>query len=249
MRLSFFSLPIALALISPALAGILEENGYEIESFEGVDSVAYIDKQGDYLLVGVIGFYPEMGAATIYYVNNDIQPESESKLGLEGIYNVLAEKHNCKPDDVKWLAFNVMDDEETDNLISSIRASRKPGTKEFRILPNDHEWDMILKTKYYKQAALVNRRPLDRIVVKTHYRLHEGYIIPIDRIQFSFQNLEDAEANDEDSQPFNGDEQEAQMMALYEEQEQKGMDTLAETDPELVQMILALELGDEAPAP
>ncbi|KKF92706.1 hypothetical protein CFO_g4940 [Ceratocystis platani] len=190
-----------------------------------------------------------MGAATIYLANNDMEPESESKLGLKDIYNALAEKRHCQPDDVKWLAFNVMNDEETDKLIRLIRRGRNLGSQQVRILPSDSEWDMIIKTKYYTQATLVNRRPLDRIVIKTHYRLYEDHIMPIDRIQFSFRNLENAQGKDEASQPFNGDEQEAQMMALYEEQEKKEIEKLAKIDPELAQSISDIMLGDEAPAP
>ncbi|PHH50003.1 hypothetical protein CFIMG_007542RA00001 [Ceratocystis fimbriata CBS 114723] len=72
--------------------------------------------------------------------------------------------------------------------------------------------------------------------------------MPIDRIQFSFRKLEDAQGKDEASQPFNGDEQEAQMMALYEEKEKKEIEKLAKIDPELAKSISDIMLGDETPA-
>ncbi|KAL1901217.1 hypothetical protein Cpir12675_000583 [Ceratocystis pirilliformis] len=187
MKLSFYSLPLALSLLGIAQAVILEEYGYEIETEDSTHSVySYYYGESSRTLTK-IGFYPDGKTVAIQIAKNDEESDHEDKLSLSEIFAALCEKEDAKPDDIIWLVFDVYKDPNTNNLIREIRNNHNSGLDDdVRIRPASDEWMAIAKTQYYKQAMdLINRPPQE--ILLGHY-FQEDILkneIPTDCIYFN----------------------------------------------------------------
>ncbi|KAL1885980.1 hypothetical protein Cpir12675_006974 [Ceratocystis pirilliformis] len=181
------SLTLALSILRLAQAGAIEDHGYQIKVSGEVDSVLSRDSEGDYQLIDVISFHPRMNLVTIFIANNDLEAESENKLSLGCIYTSLAEKRSRKPEDIDWVVSKVDGDPETDMLIRGIRQDREVGvTEDITVRADDKEWKAILDTKYYKNAAAVNNKAIEAILIRTvqHPILEDS--VDIDSFYFHF---------------------------------------------------------------
>ncbi|KKF92398.1 hypothetical protein CFO_g5249 [Ceratocystis platani] len=174
MRFLSACLPLALSLLGLAQATEMPP-GYDRWSLGNIDSVTLLDEDKKYHLVEVIRFHPWMKAATIYFVDEDIQPTRGSRLGLAESYNDLAKERERDPNDIDWIITEVTEDWETDDLIRDIRESRGVGpTDEVVVVPGDPDWDGIFSTKYHKYASLVNHKEIDRVLIRTVQRVTSG---------------------------------------------------------------------------
>ncbi|KAL2884945.1 hypothetical protein HOO65_090240 [Ceratocystis lukuohia] len=174
MRFLSACLPLALSLLGLAQATEMPP-GYDRWSLGNIDGVTLLDEDKKYHLVEVIRFHPWMKAATIYFVDEDIQPTRGSRLGLAEIYNDLAKERERDPNDIDWIITEVTEDWETDDLIRDIRESRGVGpTDEVVVVPGDPDWDGIFSTKYHKYASLVNHKEIDRVLIRTVQRVTSG---------------------------------------------------------------------------
>ncbi|KKF93553.1 hypothetical protein CFO_g4097 [Ceratocystis platani] len=184
-------------------------------------------------LMNAIGFKPDRGVSTVYIARNDGEPESEHKLGLAEIYNVLAEEEKFKIDDMTWLIFDVDKDPETNRIIAEIRKERKLGPREeARLLPGDKEWDIILDTRYYKMMLQITSKPIKNILLRNTDRPDQEGLYSTDRIHFSFTSSDDltsasgisTKASATDNQPPLADDNEDQspaLKALFAEEDEK----------------------------
>ncbi|KAL2884928.1 hypothetical protein HOO65_090223 [Ceratocystis lukuohia] len=191
MRLFGTSLPFVLSFLSLAQATILEDHGYRKVSAGDIDGVLFLNPNGDYELIDVISFHPFMKMAKIFIAYNGKEPGHQNKLGLGDIYTALAEERKRKPEDIDWIVSEVEDDSEMEDFILDIRNGRNVGpTDEVMIIPGEKEWDSILKTKHYKYASLVNRKELEKIIVRTHYRTIYKTTYEVNSFHFYFPSSE-----------------------------------------------------------
>ncbi|KKF93991.1 hypothetical protein CFO_g3649 [Ceratocystis platani] len=125
--------------------------------------------------------------AALHLADNDIEPKHPNKLGFADIYTSLAEGHNCHPDDVDCIVTEIANDPEKEKFTASMREGRSVGSKEeMTIIPGDKGWNEILRTKYYKYAALFNGKALDKVIVRTHERNLSDVTFDVDTFRFYF---------------------------------------------------------------
>ncbi|KKF94401.1 hypothetical protein CFO_g3242 [Ceratocystis platani] len=180
-----------------------------------------------------MAFSPKLKISTIYMAWTDEEPDHENKLSLTEIYNALAEKEGMKPDEMRWVTFEVVvGDFETDLLIDSIRQNRTLGSlEEVRILPGDKEWDMVAATQYYTNLLQVINKPVQKMLIRS---INSGRpwekVNYVNRMFFSFGPLEPktpvpgtaAEVSATETKPESDEEeQEAALDALSAEEEAK----------------------------
>ncbi|KAL2884944.1 hypothetical protein HOO65_090239 [Ceratocystis lukuohia] len=187
MRFFSASLPMALSLLGLAQAGLLEDHGYRRMSSGDIEAVFFADGSGNSQLMDIISFHPWMKMATLYVADDEIEPEHPNKLSLSEIYNALAEEHNRLPSAIDWIVTEVAGDEKIGTMIAEIREGRKLGPNdEVVIIPGDMEWNAILDTDYYMNAALVNRKAIDKVIIRTTSRTMFDKTFDISSMHFHF---------------------------------------------------------------
>ncbi|KAL1901238.1 hypothetical protein Cpir12675_000604 [Ceratocystis pirilliformis] len=207
MKFLSASLCLVLPLLTFARATTLENNGYHKVSNRQIDSILYRDGDRDYQLINTIGFHPWMKMATIYVANNDIEPEHENKLSLPDIYADLAKRHKLKPEDVDWIVTEIAGDAEIEATILEIREGRNVGLHdEVTVAPNDKEWNTILGTKYYRNAASVNHKAVERVIIRMHTRTLLGDTFDVDSLMFHFPTQENTNSQEEASESVDNTE-------------------------------------------
>ncbi|KAL1894817.1 hypothetical protein Cpir12675_003512 [Ceratocystis pirilliformis] len=275
MRFFSVSMPLALSILGLAQASSLKDYGYEVTSAGTVDTVVSFDQDGQLQLIDVFGFNTLTKMVTIYVDNNDLEPESEKKLGLGQIYVSLLEERDQKPEDINWIITDIGGETEITKLISDIREGRNVDpTSEIIIHPDHKEWKSILDTKYYKKAAALNTKPLEAIIIKTAERsIYEGSA-EVDSFYFHFptkktENTEgEVPASVDDNQKdeaagwfdelnedlkedledeWEGEKDEGAIMReLFAEQEEQNIASLETVYDRLSELIPAFEESEEA---
>ncbi|KAL2884616.1 hypothetical protein HOO65_100020 [Ceratocystis lukuohia] len=269
MRFFSASLPLALSILSLAQAGIIEDRGYQVRVSGDVDSVLSLDSDREYQLIDIISFHPRMNLATIFIANNDMEAESEKKLSLGQIYTSLAEKRGRNPEDIDWVLAKVDGDIETDVLIRGIRKDREVGpTEDITVRADNKEWKAILDTKYYKDAAAVNNKAVEAILIRTKQEAVLGEMVDINSFYFHFpaketQNPEDdhndepidwveelkkALKKDEEGSWEDEEDEGAAMRNLFAEEEEQQSESLETLFTEIEDMISETMENDQTPA-
>ncbi|KAL2885561.1 hypothetical protein HOO65_070023 [Ceratocystis lukuohia] len=199
MRFLSVCLPLALSLLKLAQATILEDHGYLVMSASNVDFVLSHNGDRNYQLINILSFHPWINIATIITANNDMEPERENKLGLDEIYTALSAKHGKVPSGVNWVISETNRDLKTDTLISEIRKNRGLDAKaDVTVVAGDEEWTTILGTKYYKDAAMVNPKKLEKVAIKTIQRTMFSTTFDVDCFYFNFPERKATETGDQD---------------------------------------------------
>ncbi|KAL2889180.1 hypothetical protein HOO65_030681 [Ceratocystis lukuohia] len=231
--LSLSSWSLVLSLIGLVQGGILEDHGYEVQSWDGTLHVVFSPKYYHNIqFLDVIAFRPESKIATIRVANNEKERHHTNKLSLGQIYTALAGVKKLEPDDMRWVILDVNEDLETDKVIDRIRKGRNLKPKqEVRILPGDEEWDTILGTQYYEKVTQVINKPVQKILLRNQDRRHpKRGVEPMNRVLFSFPALEEggpttgAASDDwatETQSSLDDEEQEAALKALFADEEEK----------------------------
>ncbi|KKF92328.1 hypothetical protein CFO_g5317 [Ceratocystis platani] len=253
MRFSFSSLSLVLSFFSLARAGVFEDHGYIVVSDRGMHMLI----SPYYSLcepLNVINFDAQTKIASIIVANNDEELDHDQKLGLAEIYTTLAEMSGLKPDDMKWVVFDVDEEEdpETTATIAKIRAGRNLDPKQdTQVLPSDKEWTAILDMEYYKKLLQVNSKPVKGVNLAREAFVdgdvpEEGIpdsddIYSKDRIYFA---LSSSKAGLADQQaPFDDEEQAAALTALFAEEREKEAESLEILNDKLIE--IAEENGSE----
>ncbi|KKF93995.1 hypothetical protein CFO_g3653 [Ceratocystis platani] len=175
MKFLSASLSLVLPLLTFARATIFEDNGYKKVSDRQMDSILFRDGDKDYQM-----------------------PERQNKLSFPDIYYALAKRHKRKPEDIDWIITEVAGDIETEGMILGIREGRKVGLHdEVTVAPNDKEWNDILGTKYYRNAASVSRKEVERVIIRTHKRTLFGDDFDVDSLIFHFPTQENTNSQEE----------------------------------------------------
>ncbi|KAL1896221.1 hypothetical protein Cpir12675_002929 [Ceratocystis pirilliformis] len=231
--LSLSSWSLVLSLISLVQGDILEDHGYQVQSWNGTLHVVFSPKYYDNIqFLNVIAFRPESKIATIRVANNEKERHHTNKLSLAQIFTALAGVNNLEPDDMRWVILDVNEDLQTDKVIDGIRKSHNLKPKEeVKILPGDEEWDTILGTQYYEKVTQIINKPVQKILLRNQDRRHPRRgVEPINRILFSFPVLEEwgpttGAASDglatETQSSLDDEEQEAALRALFADEEEK----------------------------
>ncbi|KAL1901241.1 hypothetical protein Cpir12675_000607 [Ceratocystis pirilliformis] len=209
-------LPLALLFPNLAQASILEDHDYQVMRSGTTDYVLFRDEYGQNQLLDMFTIYPLMGVSIIHYADNGKEPEHSEKLGLAEIYNALAEERSINLDEIDWVVCEADKDPEAAQLIRQIRQGRGLVlTEDVSIFPADEEWNKILDTKYFKQAAMVNYKMLSKIIIKSHPHEYLRMNFPMDAFYFYFpkwdafsepESTNNEEAIDEESELELGDE-------------------------------------------
>ncbi|KKF92204.1 hypothetical protein CFO_g5442 [Ceratocystis platani] len=218
MKFSSFFFPVAVSFFGFSLASIIEDRGYEVlanNHLYGIRSPYYY---GGSFCIDLIKIDPMEKAVSIYYAKNEDEPDHEDKLSLKEIYTALCEKEHVELNDISWLSFNVHFDSTTDDAIRRIRSDRKLGPQyEVKLVPSDEEWNWIVRTKYYQTLQQLTNKQVQSIIIRHRYR-KDLWNKPVssNNIGFSFLPLEDV--NSEAGMPFDDEEQEAVIKALFDEE-------------------------------
>ncbi|KAL1901240.1 hypothetical protein Cpir12675_000606 [Ceratocystis pirilliformis] len=225
MRFLSAYLPLALSLLGLAQASMTPP-GYDRFSLGNIDSVLLSDEDKNCHLIEVIMFHPWMKAATIYFVDEDIQPKRGSRLGLTESYNVLAKARERDPKDIDWIITEVTEDWETEDLIRDIRESRGIGpTDEVVVVPGDLDWDAIFGTKYRRYASLVNHKEIDRVLIRTVQRVTSGATLNSECFYFYFPTRETGSQEDQTTPAPAKDKQDEGPMSWEEVWKKEWTDT------------------------
>ncbi|PHH50551.1 hypothetical protein CFIMG_007382RA00001 [Ceratocystis fimbriata CBS 114723] len=183
--ISFLSL--ALSLLSPAQAGIIEDRNYRIATTGNMHAIFSSKQRGPLEFVDLIGFYPEMKAVNIYSALSQEEPDNDDKLSLGEAYVDLAERNNIKADDMAWISFDLKHCLETDEAVGNIRRHRGLDVdEEVRIFPDDEEWNSILDSKEYLMLLQMTTKPVQEIRLRRHvYANSIRQSLDAERIYFS----------------------------------------------------------------
>ncbi|KKF93322.1 hypothetical protein CFO_g4310 [Ceratocystis platani] len=214
-------LPAVLSFLGLHQTNLLEEHGYQINTIDHLHMIRSPHIYEGRYFINAIGFTPESQAASIYVANNEREPAHENKLSLAEIYNTLCEKEGLEPETMKWITFDVNNDPETNGIITLIHDTRDIGPMdEVVILPDDIEWDLIVRTEYYPQMQLLTNQSPQRIILRNYpYKNQWGDIFPTNCIFFSFASSDDTISTTESGWPFD-DKYQRDVLFFEEEQNQ-----------------------------
>ncbi|KAL1901194.1 hypothetical protein Cpir12675_000560 [Ceratocystis pirilliformis] len=253
MRFSLFSLPLALSLLELAQAGIIKDHGYELESWKDSAYIIYsphYDNSDN--LLDLFFFYPKSKVASIRIANNQAETDHEKKLGLAEIYTDVVEMKGLKPDDMKWVVFDV-EDPSTSKVISQIYEGRNIASDGVvRIIPGDKEWDAIVSTQYYHKMLQVISKPAQKILLRRQARLDMwDRVYMVDRIHFSFStpDEETTEGPEPQIQSLTDNEgDEAALKAMLEEEKENESEFQIHIEIQHAYRVLDSQGSSKAPA-
>ncbi|KAL2884874.1 hypothetical protein HOO65_090169 [Ceratocystis lukuohia] len=223
MKSPFSFLSTVLSFLGLYQTSLIEDHGYELKTIDHLHMIRspHLYDGRDY--VNTIGFTPEAKAATIYIANNDLEPIHDDKLSLAQIYNTLCEMEGLEPEDMRWITFDVIDDEETNAAIANIHENRGiDRLDEVEILPSDLEWDPIVRTKYYRLMQMITTQLPQKIYLR-HYLYssddNRELVIFTNCIYFAFASPDDAISTAHSGWPFDDQDQRETMFAEEQDNE------------------------------
>ncbi|PHH55066.1 hypothetical protein CFIMG_007566RA00001 [Ceratocystis fimbriata CBS 114723] len=234
MRFPMSYLALALPLFSAVQADIFTDHNYDLKVlYDGRYLIFSPEYHEGCEILDLIEFYPEAKIANIRVARNDEEEKHKNKLDLTEIYTTLAETSNLKPDDMRWVVFDVDNDPKTNKMIAKIRNNHRLRPKEeVKIIPTDTEWNTIMGTQYYRKILQIMDKPVQKILLRNQdCTSRSSEIQPTDRIHFSFLPSKDAAFATELTTdglatktwpPNDGEEaQEAALKALFAEEDKK----------------------------
>ncbi|KAL2884858.1 hypothetical protein HOO65_090153 [Ceratocystis lukuohia] len=168
MRFPMSYLALALPLFSAVQADIFTDHNYDLKVlYDGRYLIFSPEYHEGCEILDLIEFYPGAKIANIRVARNDEEEKHKNKLDLTEIDTTLAETSNLKPDDMRWVVFDVDKDPKTNKMIAEIRNNRRLGSKEeVKILPTDTEWNTIMGCGCYAcvyDTAVVTLRLLTTV--------------------------------------------------------------------------------------
>ncbi|KAL1901212.1 hypothetical protein Cpir12675_000578 [Ceratocystis pirilliformis] len=232
MKSPFSFLSTFLSFFGLHQTNLIEDHGYQLKTIDHLHMIRSSHLYYGREYVNAIGFTPEAKAATIYIANNDQEPMHEDKLSLSEIYNTLCENEGLEPENMKWITFDVNDDPETDGIISIIHKKRGiDRLNEVVILPDDMEWDLIVRTEYYQLMEMVTAQSPQKILLR-HYSYVSSsdweLVLFTNCIYFSFESPEDTISTGQSGWPF--DDEDQREAVFFEEQDNEFSDDSDDSD-------------------